>query len=206
MAVERFTPRPRGARLLVIARLLPYKRVDVAVAAATRAGVGLDVVGDGPELAALRARAGRHVTFHGRADDATVVRLLETCRALVVCAKEDFGMAPVEANAAGKPVVALRAGGVLESQVEGRTAEFFDAPEPMQLLAAVDRADRLATTPLQLRAHAERFSPAAFRLALAEEIALARAQVGATASGRVRARAGAPSYEAPAYAASIRSA
>ena len=204
--VARFTPRPRGTRLLVIARLMDYKRVDLAVDAATRAGIGLDVVGDGPELASLRARAGRHVTFHGRAEDAVVTELLGSCRALVVCAKEDFGMAPLEANAAGKPVVALRAGGVLESQVEGVTAELFDHADPMELLEAVARADALTTSPASLRAHADGFAPAAFRAAMAREVELARAEVQGARHLRAVPDATEGYAAAPAYAARMRSA
>src|SRR5262249_34565718 len=83
VGVARFRPRPRGERLLVVSRLLAYKRVEVIVEAATRVGVGLDIVGVGPELPLLQHRAGPSVTFHGRVSDAEVTRLLEHCRALV---------------------------------------------------------------------------------------------------------------------------
>ena len=170
VGVERFTPGPRGTRLLVISRLLPYKRVDLAVAAATRAGIGLDVVGDGPLLGELRSGAGRSVRFHGRVEDATVTELLEGCRALVLPGVEDFGIVPVEANAAGKPVVAFGTGGVRETQIAGVTAAFFDEPTADSLLAAVRCADALAADPGALRRHAERFAPATFRRRLAAEV------------------------------------
>ena len=161
--VERFTPRGRGERLLVISRLLPYKRVDLVVRAASRAGIGLDVVGTGPSLDRLRAIAGPTVEFHGRVDDAAVVQLLEGCRALCVAATEDFGIVPVEANAAGKPVVAFAAGGALETVIDGVSGALFDTLTEQALLAAVVRADAIETSPRDLARLARRFSAQRFR-------------------------------------------
>jgi glycosyltransferase involved in cell wall biosynthesis len=161
--VERFSPRERGERLLVISRLLPYKRVDLIVRAATRAGIGLDVVGVGPSLDSLRAIAGPTVEFHGRVDDEGVVQLLQGCRALCVAATEDFGIVPVEANAAGKPVVAFAAGGVLETVVDGVGGALFDTLSEPALLAAIARADTIDTSPRDLGRLARRFSAQTFR-------------------------------------------
>lgn len=161
--IDRFTPQPRGDRLLVISRLLPYKRVELVVSAASSAGLGLDVVGTGPSLGRLRRLAGPTVTFHGRVDDDTLVELLERCRALCVAATEDFGIAPAEANAAGKPVAAYAAGGTLETVTDGINGALFDELSERALLDAVARADRLQTAPSELRTMAERFSVSAFR-------------------------------------------
>ena len=161
--VERFTPTDRGERLLVISRLLPYKRVDLIVRAAARAGLGLDVVGDGPALEELRGLAGPGAVFHGRVDDATLKSLLESCRALCMAAAEDFGIAPLEANAAGKPVIAYGAGGVLETMKEGVTAVFFRELTEDAVVDAISRAEALTTSPTELAAHARRFSAEAFR-------------------------------------------
>jgi glycosyltransferase involved in cell wall biosynthesis len=161
--VERFTPSRRGDRLLVISRLLPYKRVDLIVRAATRAGIGLDVVGVGPALEELRALAGPTVSFHGWVEQATIAELLGRCRALCVAATEDFGITPVEAHAAGKPVVAFAAGGALETVTEGFDGAFFSMATEDALLGAVARADAIDTPPDQIAAAAERFSVAAFR-------------------------------------------
>jgi glycosyltransferase involved in cell wall biosynthesis len=160
--VERFTPRPRGERLLVVSRLLPYKRVEVIVEAATRVGLGLDVVGVGPELAVLQHRAGPSVTFHGRVPDAGVTRLVEGCRALVLPGREDFGITPVEAHAAGKPVIAYAAGGALETVEDGRNGTFFPRHDPSDVLDAIERCDAIATIPEEIAAGARRFSRAAF--------------------------------------------
>ena len=116
--VDRFRPSERGERLLVVSRLLPYKRVDIVVDAATRAGIGLDVVGTGPAMGDLRRRAGPTVSFQGNLSDTDVTALMENCRAFCLPGTEDFGIAPVEANAAGKPVVAFGAGGALETVQE----------------------------------------------------------------------------------------
>lgn len=170
VGIERFTPRRRGDRLLVISRLLPYKRVDLVVAAAKRLGVGLDVVGDGPMLNELRDSAGSSIQFHGRVDDDVLSEMLEACRALVLAGVEDFGIVPVEANAAGKPVVAFAAGGVLETQVEGVTASYFDEQTPEALVSALRRVEELPDDPLALRANARRFDRGSFGRALNREV------------------------------------
>jgi glycosyltransferase involved in cell wall biosynthesis len=166
----RFTPKPRGERLLVLSRLFPYKRVELVVDAANRTGIGLDVVGSGPSLPDLQALAGPTVTFHGRLDDAAVTELVEGCRALVLPGTEEFGIVAVEANAAGKPVVAFAAGGALETQEEGLTAAFFAEHSVGALLDAIARADALPTTPAELAGHARRFSRLAFREAISAKV------------------------------------
>ena len=164
--VERFRPRRRGERLLVVSRLLPYKRIDAIVEVASRAGIGLDVVGTGPALEDLRLRAGRTVEFHGRIPDAEVTALMESCRALCLPGKEDFGISAVEANAAGKPVIALAAGGALETLEDGVTGSFFSHHDPDEVLAAIRRCDLIGTNPETIAASARRFSLRAFEFHL----------------------------------------
>jgi glycosyltransferase involved in cell wall biosynthesis len=166
----RFTPKPRGERLLVLSRLFPYKWVELVVDAANRTGIGLDVVGAGPALAELRELAGPTVTFHGRLDDRAVTELVEGCRALVLPGTEEFGIVAVEANAAGKPVIAFAAGGALETQRDGVTAALFHEHTSEALLAAIARADALETSPEELAERAERFSRPAFRNAIGKRI------------------------------------
>jgi glycosyltransferase involved in cell wall biosynthesis len=161
--VERFVASPRGERLLVVSRLLPYKRVDVVVEAASRAGLGLDVVGVGPALGALRARAGPSVAFHGRVDDGAVTELMQGCRALCLPGVEDFGITPVEAMAAGKPVIAFGAGGALETVEPGVTGVFFARHGVEEFLEAVRECDALGTEPEAIAARAQRFSVEVFR-------------------------------------------
>lgn len=171
--VARFTPRPRGDRLLVVSRLLPYKRVDLIVAAAGRLGLGLDVVGTGPAAEALRARAGATVAFHGRLADQDVTELMQTCRAFCLPGIEDFGITPVEANAAGKPVIAFGAGGALETLEDGVSGAFFHEHTVDAVCDAIRRCDAIASTPEQLAVAAARFSRPAFRERLLRALAAA---------------------------------
>src|SRR4051794_35148254 len=168
--VDRFRPTPRGERLLVVSRLLPYKRVDVVVDAATQAGLGLDVVGVGPSLDDLRERAGPTVAFHGRADDATVKQLMQTCRAFCLPGMEDFGITPVEAQAAGKPVIAFHGGGAVDTVEDGMTGVFVLEQTSGAFLQAVEACDELDTDPLQIALMVRRFSRAAFRVRVAQMI------------------------------------
>jgi len=172
--VERLRPAPRGERLLVISRLLAYKRVDLVVAAARRLGLGLDVVGDGPLLDELRSAAGPLATFHGAASEETVTGLLETCSAVCVAGEEDFGIVAVEAQAAGKPVVAYRRGGACETVEDGVTGVLFDEQTVDCVVAAVEACERLDTTPERIALGALRFSAEAFRDGLSRVIATTR--------------------------------
>src|SRR5262245_32224968 len=144
--------------LLVAARLLAYRRIDLAVDAATRLGRRLVVVGEGPELARLEAAAGPTVSFVGKLERAELVDLFRRCHAYLLPGVEDFGIAPVEAMAAGKPVVAFRDGGALDTVVDGVTGVFFDEQTVDATAAAIERLDALSLDPAALRAHAETFS------------------------------------------------
>jgi glycosyltransferase involved in cell wall biosynthesis len=169
--VERFTPRPRGLRLLTVSRLLPYKRLELLIAAVNRLRVGLDIVGDGPHRRHLHRIAGPTVTFQGAAPDEVVTELMETCSAYCLPGIEDFGITPVEAQAAGKPVVAYAAGGALETVSEGLTGTFFSEPTADALIDAIRRLERLETSPELIARQAQRFSRAAFRANLTSVIA-----------------------------------
>lgn len=164
--VGRFRPTPRGERLLVVARLLPYKHVELVIRAATHAGIGLDVVGEGPLMADLREIAGPSVTLHGGVSDEVLVELMEECRAVCVAAEEDFGLVAVEAQAAGKPVIAYGRGGSLENIDEGVTGVFFDELTEDSLLSAIAVAETLDTTPERIADCASRFSCEAFHARL----------------------------------------
>lgn len=162
--VDRFTlGNGAGNYAVVVSRLLPYKRVDVAIAGCAAAGVPLHVVGTGPHEPALRAlAAGTATTFHGYLDDAAVDALVGAARCAILPGEEDFGLVPLEAAAAGTPTVALRAGGALETIVEGRTGAFFERCEGAALAAALRGFDRGAFAPEALRTHAESFAPPRF--------------------------------------------
>lgn len=150
----------------VVSRLLPYKRIDLAIAAANAAGERLLVIGDGPDLPRLRTLAGPTVEFLGRVDDPTKATVLATAFALLTPGVEDFGIAPVEANAAGTPVIAQADGGVLETQIGGRTALLVREPTAEAFADAMRRARAQEWDRQSLRRHAERFSPESFRRGL----------------------------------------
>jgi glycosyltransferase involved in cell wall biosynthesis len=159
-----------GEAYLVLARLVPYKRIDLAVQAFTRLGMRLDVVGGGRDMDRLQAMAGPTVRFTGRVPRSDVIRRLARCRGLVWPGVEDYGLAPVEAMASGRPVVARRAGGVLDTVVDGVTGVFFDTPDADALAAAVQRAERTTWRPAGIRAHAERFGRDVFERGLAAHV------------------------------------
>ena len=161
--IGRFAPGTPGAEYVVLSELMSHKRIDVAVRAFTDMGLPLLVIGDGPDARHLKRLAGPTVRFAGRATDAEVAQMLQAARALVVTATEEFGIAAVEAQAAGRPVIALRHGGVVETLAEGRTGVFFDPCTPEALAATVRAFDALAIDPAACVANAAQFAPASFK-------------------------------------------
>lgn len=148
---------------LVVSRLNPYKRIDLAISAFNGTPYRLVVVGDGPDRAALEALAEPNITFVGRRSDEEVATYYSECRAVIFPGEEDFGLVPLEANASGRPVIAYRAGGVLDTVIEGKTGLFFEEPSPAALLAAVERCDRMTWDREDLRRHAQTFGVDVFR-------------------------------------------
>lgn len=151
--------------LLCVARLLPYKNVDVVIEAVRRTpGARLVVVGDGPERAALTARMRDLPRVHlaGRVDDASLRWLYRHSAALVAASYEDYGLSPLEAAAFGRPSVVLRDGGYLDTVRDGVTGEFFDAPDPDLVAEAAGRALARSWDPGVLTAHADGFGAARF--------------------------------------------
>lgn len=151
-----------GDRYLVVSRLLPYKRIDVAIEACNRLRVPLDIVGTGPEEDRLRQLAGPTIRFLGFQPDAVIARLYAGANAFLFPQEEDFGLTPIEAAASGRPVVAFRGGGALETVVEGETGVFFDQQTPDALAAAMEDAARRSWDQGAIRAHALRFDTKVF--------------------------------------------
>jgi len=151
---------------LCFGQLTAYKRADLAIEAFSRTGKRLVIAGTGDESERLKATAGKNVEFLGRVSDDQVDKLYSTCRALIFPGIEDFGMVPVEAQAAGAPVIAFRAGGALETIRENETGIFFDEQSANSLIEAVNRFEKMRFDPLTCRRQAKKFSPDNFRIQL----------------------------------------
>jgi glycosyltransferase involved in cell wall biosynthesis len=164
-----YTPAPSGAPrgpavneghatgMLVVSALVPYKRVDLAIAAAKRAHLPLTIVGDGPERAALEAAAGDGVRFLGWCTNEEIRDLYRASLATILPGEEDFGIVPLEAQACGRPVVALGRGGALETVIDGETGVLVE-PGETALAQGLERAAGIAWDSARIRQHAERFS------------------------------------------------
>lgn len=127
--VERFSPHKKNeGYFLIVSQLSRYKRIDLAVELFNRVGKRLVIIGTGPEEARLKRLAANNVDFLGFKSDEAVKEYLENCRAFIFPGEEDFGIAPVEAMACGKPVLAYHKGGLTETVIEGETGEFFNEP------------------------------------------------------------------------------
>lgn len=163
--VERFTPSDRqpGDYYLAGGRLIPYKRVDLAVQAFNLLGLPLVIYGDGRDRESLQAMAGPNVTFLGRVPAERLIDLYQHCRAFVFPGLEDFGIAPLEAQAAGRPVIAFGGGGALDTIIDGETGVLFDEQTVESLVDAVNRFEAVQFSPAACRRNGERFSLDRFR-------------------------------------------
>jgi glycosyltransferase involved in cell wall biosynthesis len=166
---DRFKQSQPGDALLVISELVRHKRVHLALEAARRAGAPIEVIGSGPDEEALRAEF-PETAFLGRVGDDELVERCARARAVVVPAIEEFGITAVEAQAAGRPVIAAAAGGVLETVLPGQTG-LLAAPDDVDAFAAAIRElDRLEFSPAAAVANAQRFSVASFQRRLADYV------------------------------------
>ncbi len=152
---------------LVMTRLLPYKRVELAVAACNALSANLLVVGSGPQEKRLRTLAGPTIRFAGTVSEAQRREALQRAQAVIVSGIEDLGLVALEAAAAGTPTVAFAGGGSLETVVERETGVFFHEPSPDSLMRALQETAQLNFDSDVMRAHARRFSSDAFRAKLA---------------------------------------
>jgi glycosyltransferase involved in cell wall biosynthesis len=151
---------------LVVSRLLPYKNIDQVLRAVDGTEERLVVVGRGPELAYLQQVAPSNALLLHGLSDAQMRFVYAHATALLAPSREDFGLTPLEAGAFGKPVIALRAGGYLDTVVEGRTGEFFDEATPDQIRAAITRARTREWDVEAIEEHAGSFSQERFTAAL----------------------------------------
>jgi glycosyltransferase involved in cell wall biosynthesis len=176
--VNRFRPNAEQEDYyLVLARLISYKRIDLAIEACSSLRRRLVVIGDGPDRERLVAKAGPTVQFLSRLSDAEVEHYAARCRALLFPGEEDFGMAPLELAAAGRPTIAYRAGGAAETIIDGITGIFFDRQEPSALAEAIVRFERQEWSAKVLRSHAEGFGIDIFQARLRQFLARVGAPV-----------------------------
>lgn len=147
---------------LIVSRLVPYKRIDLAVEAFNELGLPLVVIGGGKDLDRLKAMAKDNIKFLGRQSDEVIKECYSKCRAFVFPGEEDFGITPLEAQASGRPVIAYGKGGALETVVEQKTGVFFNQQTVEDLKDAVNRFQGLSFDKIFIRKHAEEFDEKIF--------------------------------------------
>lgn len=171
--VERFHPDPAGQRgnyFVTLSRLVAHKRIGLVIEAFSRLNLPLKIIGDGPERKRLQSRAAPNIEFLGYQPDETVARLISKARGFVCAAEEDFGIAIVEAQAAGCPVIAYKAGGALETVIDGTTGLLFEEQSAASLIDAIQRFNESVHDFRQsnLTDNAQQFSKEHFRRAFRE--------------------------------------
>ncbi len=152
-----------NSNFLVVSRLEPYKRIDLAVQACNELKLPLVIIGDGGERKKLMQMAGPTITFLGRQPDGVVQDYLATCQALIFPGEEDFGITPVEAQASGRPVIAYRGGGALETVIEGQTGVFFSDKTIESLVGALRRFQTSQFNTAIIQQHAQQFDRKRFQ-------------------------------------------
>jgi glycosyltransferase involved in cell wall biosynthesis len=157
-----------GDYYIIVSRFAPYKRLDLAVRAFTKLGRPLKIVGTGRQMKELQAGAGKNVEFLGYVGDAEVAQLMARSKAYIMPGEEDFGIAPVEANACGRPVIAYGAGGALDSQEDEVTGVLFNEQSVEALCEAVLRSDAIEFDPPTIQAHARQFDTSVFQQRIKE--------------------------------------
>ena len=169
---HRFNPGQPGDALLLVSELVGHKRLHVALEAARRARAPIRIVGSGPNYAELRD-AYPEAEFLGRTSDEELAELYASARAVIVPSIEEFGITTVEAQAAGRPVIAAAAGGALETVLDGQTGRLVKVDDVDAFAAAIASIEQLDFDPIRAVRNAERFSVAAFQHKLAAQVALA---------------------------------
>ena len=151
-------------------RLVSYKRFDLAVKTFNKNGLPLKIVGTGSEFKKLKSIAGKNIEFLGLVSDEKLAGLYSHAQACIFPQEEDFGIVPLESMASGRPVIAYRSGGAMETIIENKTGMFFDEQNPGSLGAAVDKFYRLKFKPEECRTHAERFDIEVFKNNIVEKL------------------------------------
>jgi len=163
VATNRFVVGPKEDFYLTVSRLVPYKKVDLLVRAFSKLDRKLVVVGSGPEMANIKKNAGKNVEILGEVSEEAVAGLMSKASAFLFAADEDFGLSPVEAQAAGTPVIAYGKGGVLETVVENQTGLFFRQQDVESIIDAIQRFEKREFCSLEIRQHALQFDETRFK-------------------------------------------
>jgi glycosyltransferase involved in cell wall biosynthesis len=163
--IKRFTvPEPKKREgFVIVSRHVPQKKIDVAVRACNQLGLPLKIIGTGPETDNLKKIAGPTVQFTGFIPEDEVPKIVASAQAFIFPALDDFGVVPVEAMAAGTPVIAYKAGGALDYVQKGKTGAFFSEQTPESLAKTLKSFDSKQFKPANIRTFAESFSPEAFQ-------------------------------------------
>jgi glycosyltransferase involved in cell wall biosynthesis len=162
----------KGSYYLTVSRLISYKRVDLAIKACNYLGRKLIIVGDGPERHLLESIKGKYVSFMGRVSDETLKELYLGCKAVIFSSEEDYGLVPLEAQACGRPVIAYKAGGVLETIEENRNGLYFENQHVSSVLEAIKEFESRHFDPSDVRRSIMRFDFSHFAHKLKEFVSL----------------------------------
>ncbi len=156
----------RDEYFLMVGRLVGYKRFDLAVKAFSAMDLPLKIVGDGPEMKNLKTIAGKNIEFLGLVSDYRMPDLYAHAQAVIFPQEEDFGLVPLEAMASGRPVIAYRGGGALETIHDGITGVFFDQQTEIDISLAIGKFHQIAWDSQKIREHAKRFDTQVFQQAI----------------------------------------
>ena len=148
---------------LMLGRALPYKRFDIVVEAFNKLGLPLKIIGKGPEMNELKKYARGNIEFLGYLNDKEISKYYSRCRAFIFPAEEDFGIASLEAMASGRPVIAFKGGGALETVIENKTGVFFENQTPQSIINVVRKFDPDKFNPEEIKNHALKFDKEIFK-------------------------------------------
>jgi glycosyltransferase involved in cell wall biosynthesis len=151
---------------LLVSRLVPYKRIDLAISAFNNLPYKLVIVGEGADKKRLKSLSSDKIIFTGKLPQRKLITYYQHAKGLIFPTEEDFGIVSIEAQSAGKPVVAFKAGGAAETVLDGKTGVLFKEPTPEALINAVNRLERLSISPEACRQQASNFSIAKFNRSL----------------------------------------
>lgn len=161
---------PAGEYFLIVSRLVPYKRVDLAIKAFNNLKLPLVIIGKGSEIGKLKKMSGETIRFLGEVSEDNLVKFYKSCRAFIMPQDEDFGIAAVEAQAAGRPVIPLKRGGALDTIIDGKTGIFFEHQSINSLEEAVKKFLGEKITQEDCIENARRFSNEEFKKKFLQEV------------------------------------